>query len=123
MDLRKENQAVGHAVHATYLYATAADLAAETGDASLREAVERIWRDVNGKRVYITGAVGPFDPGLSIRRDIVAEGFGGDYDLPIRRGYNETCANIGSALWNWRMLAFSGDVRYADAFETTIFKI
>jgi DUF1680 family protein len=119
--LRREKQAVGHAVHATYLYASAADVVAETGDAGLRSAVERIWRDVADRRVSITGAVGPFDPGLSIRRDIVNEGFGGDYDLPQRRGYNETCANIGNALWNWRMLAYSGEARYADAFEITLF--
>ncbi len=119
--LRKETQAVGHAVHATYLYATAADVVTETGDSGLREAVERIWRDVADRRVYITGAVGPFDPGLSIRRDITAESFGDDYELPNRRGYNETCANIGNALWNWRMLAFSGEAKYADALETVLY--
>jgi len=119
--LRKETQAVGHAVHATYLYASAADVVAETGDAGLREAVERIWRDVADRRVYITGAVGPFDPGLTLRRDIAAEAFGGDYELPNRRGYNETCANIGNALWNSRMLAYSGEAKYADAFETVLY--
>ena len=119
--LRKETQAVGHAVHATYLYATAADVVAETGDSGLRAAVERIWRDVADRRIYITGAVGPFDPGLSIRRDITAESFGDDYDLPNRRGYNETCANIGNALWNWRMLAISGEARYADTFELVLY--
>ncbi|MBS1823824.1 MAG: glycoside hydrolase family 127 protein [Acidobacteria bacterium] len=119
--LRKETQAVGHAVHATYLYATAADLVAETGDAGLRAAVERIWDDVAGKRVYITGAVGPLDPGLTPRRDIAFEAFGADYELPNRRGYNETCANIGNALWNWRMLAMSGEARYADAWENILY--
>ncbi|MFN7931798.1 MAG: glycoside hydrolase family 127 protein [Bryobacteraceae bacterium] len=119
--LRKETQAVGHAVHATYLYATAADLVAETGDLSLRSAVERIWDDVARKRVYITGAVGPMDPGLTPRRDIAAEAFGADYELPNRRGYNETCANIGNALWNWRMLAMTGEARYADAFENVLY--
>lgn len=119
--LRKETQAVGHAVHATYLYATAADLVAETGDLGLRAAVERIWDDVVRKRVYITGAVGPLDPGLTPRRDIAFEAFGADYELPNRRGYNETCANIGNALWNWRMLAMTGEARYADAFENVLY--
>jgi hypothetical protein len=119
--LRKETRAVGHAVHATYLYAAAADVVAETGDAGLREAVERIWRDVATRRVYITGAVGPLDPGITPRRDIANEAFGADYELPNRRGYNETCANIGNALWNWKMLAVSGEVRYADALENILF--
>jgi uncharacterized protein len=119
--LRKETRAVGHAVHATYLYAAAAGVVAETGDKQLQEAVERIWRDVATRRVYITGAVGPLDPGLTPRRDIANEAFGLDYELPNRRGYNETCANIGNAFWNWRMLAASGEVRYADALETVLF--
>ncbi|MBN8729822.1 MAG: glycoside hydrolase family 127 protein [Acidobacteria bacterium] len=119
--LRKEIQAVGHAVHATYLFASAADVVAETGEPALRKAVERMWRDVASHRVYITGAVGPQDPGLTLRRDIAYEAFGADYELPNRRGYNETCANIGNALWNWRMLAMSGEAKYADAFENVLY--
>ena len=87
-------------MHATYLNASAADVVAETGEPALRESVERMWRDVASHRVYITGAVGPQDPGLTLRRDIAYEAFGADYELPNRRGYNETCANIGNALWN-----------------------
>lgn len=119
--LRKETQAVGHAMHATYLYATAADLVAETGEQALLDALTRLWRNVTEKKMYITGAVGPLDPGLSPRRDIVVEAFGKDYELPNRYGYNETCANIGNAMWNRRMLAVTGDARYADIMELVLY--
>lgn len=119
--LRKETEAVGHAMHATYLYATAADIEAETGEPVLRQALERLWLNVTGKKMYVTGAVGPMDPGVYRFRDILAEAFGKAYQLPNREGYNETCANIGNALWNRRMLALTGEARYADVMELVLY--
>jgi hypothetical protein len=119
--LRQETMGVGHCVCATYLYCGAADVAAETGEEALRAALERIWRDVTGKRMYLTGAVGSFWRGRSPRGDDVHEAFGADYELPGRTAYNETCANIGNAMWNWRMLTLTGEAKYADVMETVLY--
>jgi DUF1680 family protein len=121
LPLRKETHAVGHCVCACYLYCGAADVCAETGDQPLREALERIWHDATTRRTYLTGAVGSFWRGKSLRGDAVHEAFGGDYELPSRTAYNETCANIGSAMWNWRMLALTGEAKYADAMERVLY--
>ncbi|MBN1671734.1 MAG: glycoside hydrolase family 127 protein [Kiritimatiellae bacterium] len=119
--LREEREAVGHAVTATYLYAGAADLYAETGEPALLEALERIWRNVVERKLYLTGAVGALHHGVSAHRDSVHEAFGLDYQLPNRTGYNETCANIGNAMWNQRMLGITGDAAYADVMERVLY--
>ncbi len=118
--LRQEMEAVGHAVCATYLYCGAADLLAETGEAELRAALERVWLNVTSRRMYITGAVGA-GSGKSPRGDPVHEAFLADYQLPTRTGYAETCANIGNGMWNWRMLAATGDARYGDTWERVLY--
>lgn len=117
--LRAETAAVGHAVCAMYLYCGAADLYAETGEAALLAALERIWRNVTTRQMYITGAVGA-GSGQSFRGDPVHEAFLGDYVLP-ERGYAETCGNIGNAMWNYRMLAATGEGRFADVMERVIY--
>ena len=119
--LRKETKAVGHCVTAAYLYCGAADVVAETGEKALREALERIWANMTERRMYITGAIGAIHHGVSERGDRVHEAFGRDYQLPNRTAYNETCSNIGNAMWNWRMLALSGDARYADLMERVLY--
>lgn len=119
--LRKESFAVGHAVTATYLYSGAADAYLESGDKKLLSALQRIWRDVTQRKVYVHGAVGTFTNGMSIRRDPVHEAFGDEYFLPNRKSYNETCANIGLAMWNWRMLNLSADAKYADVVERVFY--
>jgi len=119
--LREESQAVGHAVTAAYLYCGATDVVAETGEQRLLDALERIWRDMTGKKMYITGAIGAHHHTVSIRHDKVHEAFGGAYDLPNRTAYNETCANIGNAMWNWRMLQISGQAKYADVIERILY--
>jgi len=119
--LREETQAVGHAVCACYLYAGAADVAAETGERALVDALERIWRSACTRRMYITGAVGSFWKGTSPRGDPVHEAFGCDYQLPPRTAYAETCANIAVAMWNRRLLALSGRARYADVMERVLY--
>jgi len=119
--LRKETQAVGHAVTATYLWCGAADLYMETGERALWAALDRIWRSAALRRSYITGGACAQPTGQSTRGDEVHEAFGADYQLPNRTAYNETCANIGNAMWNWRMLQITGDARYADVMETVLY--
>ncbi|NQT51338.1 glycoside hydrolase family 127 protein, partial [bacterium] len=119
--LRKETTPVGHAVTAAYLYCGAADVVAETGEKALADALDRIWSHMADRRMYITGAIGALHHGVSERGDKVHEAFGRDYELPNRTAYNETCANIGSAMWCWRMLALTGDARYADGMETVLY--
>lgn len=119
--LREETQAVGHAVTGTYLWCGAADLYMETGERALWTALERIWRSAALRRTYITGGACALPNGTSTRGDSVHEAFGGDFQLPNRTAYNETCANIGNAMWNWRMLQINGDARYADAMETVLY--
>ena len=117
---REETQAVGHAVCATYLYCGATDLFAETGEKALFEALSRIWLNATTRRMYITGAVGS-GGGVSERGDPLHEAFRADYELPSRSAYCETCANIGNAMWNWRMLALTGEAKYADVMERVLY--
>jgi DUF1680 family protein len=114
MPLRQETEAVGHAVTGMYLYCGAADLYAETGDGEIRAALERIWESVALRKMDITGAAAV--AGLKTRRgDQVHEAFGFDYAQP--NDYNETCANIGNGMFNWRLLSLSGNAKYADLME------
>jgi uncharacterized protein len=110
--LRDMHEIVGHAVRAVYLNSGAADLYAETGDPTLLEALERLWHNMTTRRMYVSGGIG------SRYED---EAFGEDYELPNARAYAETCAAIGSVMWNWRMLAIDGDARYADLLEHTLY--
>jgi DUF1680 family protein len=123
--LRKETQVVGHQVFATYLYAGAADAYMETGDRSLLSTLERLWHDVTQKRMYVTGSHSAIHRGLSHRKGtmggVVHEAAGPDYFLPNATAYNETCAQIGSFMWNWRMLVITGEARYADLMEQLIY--
>jgi hypothetical protein len=119
--LRDETQAVGHAVTGTYLWCGAAELYMETGEAALLQALERIWQSAALRRTYITGGACAQPAGRSPRGDEVHEAFGDDYILPNRTAYNETCANIGNAMWNRRMLQITGDAKYADVMETVLY--
>lgn len=109
---RDQHEIVGHAVRAVYLNAGATDLWAETGDQDLLQALERLWNNMTMRKMYVTGGIGS-------RYD--HESFGKDYELPNARAYAETCAAIGSVMWNWRMLAIDGDARYADLIEHTLY--
>ena len=130
--LRKETEVVGHAVFFTYLFAGAADAYMETGDKTLLNALERLWTDLVEKKMYVTGGVSPihkahpvrsFQPGRlsAIVGDSIHEGVGGPYELPNDTAYNETCGQIGNLMWNWRMLAISGQARFADIMERNLF--
>jgi DUF1680 family protein len=109
---RELERLAGHAVRALYLNAGATDLYAETGEPSLRAALDRLWGNMTARQLYVSGGAGSRYSG---------EAFGRDYELPNERAYAETCAAIGSVMWNWRMLALEGDARYADVLEMTLY--
>ncbi len=104
----EQDEAVGHAVRAAYLYSGMVDVAALTGETRYIAALDKIWTDVVTKKLYLTGGIGAAG-GI--------EGFGPAYDLPNPSGYAETCATIALALWNWRMALYHADGTYMDLFE------
>lgn len=125
---RGQNQAVGHAVRANYLYAGIADVYAETGEKSLLGALEKIWRDVAYRKMYVTGATGALYDGASPNGSkahssiqLVHQAYGRAYELPNVTAYNESCAAVGFALWNWRMLAITAQARFADLLELGLY--
>jgi DUF1680 family protein len=107
-----QTQAVGHAVRATYMYSGMADVAALTGDRRYVAAIDRIWRDVVERKLYVTGGIGARDDG---------EAFGDAYELPNMTAYNETCAAVGNDFWNQRLFLLHGDGRYIDVLERTLY--
>jgi len=110
--VREQADAEGHAVRAMYLYSGMADVARETGDASLADACRRLWRSVVSRRMYVTGAIGSSEYG---------EAFTFDYDLPNDTVYGETCAAIGLVFFARRMLALEPDSEYADVMERALY--
>jgi DUF1680 family protein len=126
---RQQKVAMGHAVRANYLYAGVADVYAETGDTSLLDCLDPIWRDVAYRKMYITGGCGALYDGVSpygvsykppeIQK--THQAYGRAYQLPNMTAHNETCANIGNLLWNWRMFQLSGDAKYADIVELVLY--
>jgi DUF1680 family protein len=125
---RRQTRAVGHAVRANYLYAGIADIYAETGDRSLLDAMESIWRDVAYGKMYVTGATGALYDGASpdgskahSSIQLVHQAYGRAYQLPNVTAYNESCATVGFALWNWRMLAITAEARFADLLELALY--
>jgi len=110
--VREQEEAVGHAVRAMYMYSGMADVAALTGDASYAKALDRIWEDVVGTKLYITGGIGATGGN---------EGFSFPYVLPNMSAYCETCAAIANALWNHRMFLLHGDAKYIDVLERVIY--
>ncbi len=119
--LREETKAVGHAVVGMYLWAGAADVVAETGEQAVTDALDRIWEDVNRQKMYITGALGQVHHGGSGMFDMVHEAFQDEYTMPNAIAYNETCANIANAMFNYRMLGIKGESKYADIMELVLF--
>ena len=109
---RDLDEIVGHAVRAVYLNAGVADLYTEAGDPALLEVLHRLWRSMTLRKMYVSGGIGSRYEG---------ESFAEDYELPNALAYTETCAAIGSIMWNWRMLQIEGDARYADLLERTLY--
>jgi uncharacterized protein len=126
---RDMKEVQGHAVRANYLFAGAADLYAETGDPTLLATLDRMWDDVVNHKMYITGGCGSLYDGVSNDgtsynpNDVekLHQAYGRPYQLPNLTAHNETCANIGNVLWNWRMLQLTGDAKYADVMELALY--
>lgn len=114
MPVRAATVLRGHAVRALYLAAGAVDVAIETEDAELLEALMTQWDNTVAKRTYITGGMGSHH---------MDEAFGDDYVLPPDRSYCETCAGVASIMFSWRLLLATGDSKYADLIERTLYNV
>ena len=108
----EQDEAVGHAVRAAYMYAGMADVAALTGEQQYIDAIDRIWENIVGKKLYITGGIGATASG---------EAFGKNYELPNMTAYCETCAAIGNVYVNYRLFLLHGESKYFDVLERTLY--
>ena len=108
----EQDEAVGHAVRAAYMYAGMADVAALTGDTAYIHAIDRIWDNIVSKKLYITGGIGATSNG---------EAFGKNYELPNMSAYCETCAAIGNVYVNYRLFLLHGESKYYDVLERTLY--
>ena len=108
----EQDEAVGHAVRAAYMYAGMADVAALTGDKAYIDAIDRIWENIVSKKLYITGGIGATSSG---------EAFGKNYELPNMSAYCETCAAIGNVYVNYRLFLLHGESKYYDVLERTLY--
>lgn len=108
----EQDEAVGHAVRAAYMYSGMADVAALTGDSAYIRAIDRIWDNIVGKKYYITGGIGATSQG---------EAFGKNYELPNMSAYCETCASIGNVYLNYRLFLLHGESKYYDVLERTLY--
>jgi DUF1680 family protein len=107
-----QDEAVGHAVRAGYMYSGMADVAALTGDTNYIRAIDRIWENVVSKKMYLSGGIGSRHEG---------EAFGNNYELPNSTAYNETCAAIANIMWNHRLFLLHGDSKYIDVMERVLY--
>ena len=110
--VREMTDISGHAVRSMYLYCGMADVASYTGDQGYIGALDRLWDDVVLRNMYITGGIG---------QSASNEGFSNDYSLPNLTAYCETCASVGMVLWNWRMNQMTGDSKYVDVLERSMY--
>lgn len=108
----EQDEAVGHAVRAAYMYSGMADVAALTGDTGYIHAIDKIWDNVVTKKLYITGGIGATNHG---------EAFGANYELPNMSAYCETCAAIGNVYWNYRLFLLHGESKYYDVLERSLY--
>ncbi|HNS20802.1 MAG TPA: glycoside hydrolase family 127 protein [Sedimentisphaerales bacterium] len=108
----EQNEAVGHAVRAAYMFSGIADVAALTRNRDYVRAIDRLWDDVVGRKIHITGGIGARPS---------HESFGDGFELPNLTAYNETCAAIGNVLWNHRLFLLHGDAKYIDVLERTAY--
>jgi hypothetical protein len=112
MPLTQQSEAVGQAPRAIYLYSGVTDLAALTGDTAYTQALRRLWNDVIGRKLYITGGIGSHHEN---------EGFGAPYELPNLTAYAETCAAVSLSMWAVRMFRLLGDGQFVDVLERTLY--
>ena len=109
---RSRTHLEGHAVRAMYACCGATDYYLETGDQTYWKTLNVLWKDLVSAQMYVTGGVGARSDG---------EAFGDSYELPNARAYGESCAAIGNMMWNWRMLAATGEAKYADVIERALY--
>ena len=102
----------GHAVRAMYACCGATDYYLETGDPAYWKTLNTLWEDLTRRQMYVTGGVGA---------RAQWEAFGDPYELPNAQAYGESCAAIGNLMWNWRMLAASGEAKFADVVERALY--
>ncbi|MBV8866150.1 MAG: glycoside hydrolase family 127 protein [Acidobacteriaceae bacterium] len=102
----------GHAVRGLYAASGATDYYTETGDPAYRKTLDLLWTDLTLRKMYITGGVGSRSAG---------ESFGDAYELPSESAYAESCAAVANVMWNFRLLMMTGDARYSDILETTLY--
>ena len=129
LPFRQMKEVNGHAVRANYLFAGVADVFAETGDSTLLHTLDLMWNNVVNQKMYVTGGCGALYDGLSMEGisykpdsiQKIQQAYGKDYQLPNKTAHNETCANIGNVLWNFRMLQLTGDAKYADVMELSLY--
>ena len=112
MPILQQEEIVGHAVRAGYLYSGVADVAALTGDKAYFDALVRIWENMSSKKLFITGGIGSRPQG---------EGFGPNYELNNHTAYCETCAAIANVYWNYRMFLATGESKYIDVCERALY--
>lgn len=112
LSVKKQTEISGHAVRAMYLYTGAADVAAVTGDQDYMNVMKKVWEDVVYRNMYITGGIGTGG---------TAEAFSVDYDLPNENAYCETCASVGMVFWNQRMCELTGESKYLDILERSLY--
>ena len=110
--VREQKEITGHAVRAMYMYTGAADVAALTGDEGYMKAMNTVWEDVVYRNMYVTGGIGSSGNN---------EGFSIDYDLPNEQAYCETCASVGMVFWNQRMNLLTGDTKFIDVLEKSLY--
>lgn len=108
----QQDEIVGHAVRAGYLFSGVADVASLTKDTAYFHAIKRIWNNMAGKKLYITGGIGSRAQG---------EGFGPNYELNNQTAYCETCASIANVYWNYRMFLATGESKYVDVLERALY--
>ena len=108
----EQDEAVGHSVRAGYMYSGMADVAALTGDEAYVQAIDRIWANMVGQKMYLTGGIG------STARN---EGFSENYDLPNLTAYCETCAAIANVYTNYRLFLLHGESKYIDVLERALY--
>ena len=111
LPLKEQTQITGHAVCAMYIYSGVSDVAAIKGDTGYMKAMKQVWEDVVYRNMYITGGIG------SARN----ESFNADYDLPNETAYCETCASVGMVFWNKRMNLLTGESKYIDVLERSLY--
>lgn len=120
--LKEHDKIIGHAVRANYLYAGVADLCLEEDDPEYRAVLDKVWRSLVDKKIYITGGCGALYNGVSpygnfFVHQIVHQAYGYEYQLPNITAYNETCASLGGVFWAYRMFQLDPKAEYFDILE------